>query len=156
MAPGPACVAKFSLEWMLTLDSFYKREVPSRSVTSRDGELLIAGLHRFDLHRDLFHRVIKRACGACLPVRLSSSAALAGPTLPHLGNARHRYRSRRLDGDGAGLLVVFNHRIVNHRLQRRNFASGDIAGFHILRLVDELDKLLRQRFVFTRSILHSL
>ncbi len=45
---------------MLTLDSFYKREVPSRSVTSRDGELLIAGLHRFDLHRDLFHRVIER------------------------------------------------------------------------------------------------
>lgn len=29
-------------------------------MTSRDGELLIAGLHRFDLHRDLFHRVIKR------------------------------------------------------------------------------------------------
>ena len=45
---------------MLTLDSFYKREVPSRSVTSRDGELLIAGLHCFDLHRDLFHRVIER------------------------------------------------------------------------------------------------
>lgn len=48
-------------------------------MTSRDGELLIAGLHRFDLHRDLFHRVIERIRGACLPVRLSSSAALAGP-----------------------------------------------------------------------------
>ena len=60
MAPGPRASLKFSLEWMLTLDSFYKREVPSRSVTSRDGELLIAGLHRFDLHRDLFHRVIER------------------------------------------------------------------------------------------------
>lgn len=29
-------------------------------MTSRNGELLIAGLHCFDLHRDLFHRIIER------------------------------------------------------------------------------------------------
>ncbi len=28
MRPGPRASLKFSLEWMLTLDSFYKREVP--------------------------------------------------------------------------------------------------------------------------------
>lgn len=135
--PGPACVAKFSLEWMLTPTPSTKREVPPYSDFTY-WKLLIAGLHPQYLHRDLFHRVIERAaCGACLPVRLSSSAALAGPpTSPSRGMPGIATIAPTGYGDGAGP-SRFNPP------DRQSSPSGGISpvarhsGLNILWLVDE-------------------
>ncbi len=61
MAPGPACVAKIFAGMDAHTRLLLQTGGPPPALgDSRDGELLIAGLHRFDLHRDLFHRVIER------------------------------------------------------------------------------------------------
>ena len=95
-----------------------------------------------------FSALSSAALGSCLPVRLNSSAALAGPRLhPFQGCPAWQLRAPTVPRRHS-LFVVFDNRIVDHRGKRRDFTRGDVARFHILRLVDEFDKFLRRGFVF--------